>query len=368
MTAILLALLLTACPSTGDDDDSAAAPDGPDPLAWDVQDFGPYNVGYRTWTHTYTPPGDIGERTIEVHLWYPTEDTSGEGIRYLDVFLDEDSWAGAVPAAPVHDGGYPVHAYTHGHQGFAGSSAFLPRRLASHGWVTIAPDHTDNTFLDNVSPRDTSLFFTRLTDMTESLDQLESVGATHLAGTPDTSKVLLSGHSFGSHSTWGVGGATFDHAAITQACNDGAVESGECTPEELAVFGTDLSDDRVVALMPMAGSPRAAWFGEAGHLAVDKPVLNMSGGSDPVGAEELFARSAGLDFTWIEIEGGCHQAFGLGACDDLDTDLGFSILGTWALAFGRRHVLADDDPTVLGILDHTIEVSDLITYQRHRPQ
>ena len=103
----LLALfaLLFACSPAVDDDDSAAPPEGPDPLAWDVTDFGPYNVGYATWTHTYTPPGDIGERSIEVHLWYPTEDTSGESVRYLDWFLDENSWPGATPAAPVDEGG-----------------------------------------------------------------------------------------------------------------------------------------------------------------------------------------------------------------------------------------------------------------------
>jgi predicted dienelactone hydrolase len=363
---LALCLLLVGCPA-GDDDDSASEPGGPDPLAWDVQEFGPFNVGYRTWTHTYTPPGDIGERTIEVHLWYPTEDESGEGIRYLDVFQDVDSWSAAIPAAPVHDGGYPVHAYTHGHQGFAGSSSFLPRRLASHGWVTIAPDHTDNTFLDNVSPRATSLFFTRSTDITESLDQLETVGASHLAGTTDTSRVLLSGHSFGSHSTWASGGATFDMDRVEQDCADGSVESGVCTDAEIDVFRAGLRDDRVVALMPMAGTPRSSWFGETGHLDVQHPVLNMSGSVDDVGASAFFDRSTGLDFTWIDIEGGCHQAFGLGACDELPSDEGFSVLGTWALAFGRRHVLNDEDETVLGILDHSISVSDRITYQRHLP-
>ncbi len=362
----LLALLI-ACPAGGDDDDSAAAPEGPDPLAWDVTDFGPYNVGYRTWTHTYTPPGDIGERTIEVHLWYPTEDTSGEGFRYLGVFLEEDAWVGATPAPPVHADGYPVHLYTHGHQGFAGSSAFLARRLASHGWVTIAPDHTDNTFIDNDSPRATSLFYTRSTDLSESLDQLDSVGVTHLAGTPDTSKVLLSGHSFGSHSTWASGGATFDMEVIEDQCATGQVESGTCTPAEIEVFRGGLTDERVVAMIPMAGTPRESWFGPAGHLDVVHPILNMSGTDDDVGAQGMFDKSAGLDFTWIDVQGGCHQLFGLGACDNIPTDEGFSIVGTYALAFGRAHVLGDTGEATLGILDHTVEVSDRVAFQRHLP-
>jgi predicted dienelactone hydrolase len=366
----LLALLvaLAACPAPADDDDSAAPPDGVDPLAWDVTDSGPYHVGYVHWPHTYTLPGGAGERTIEVHLWYPTDDeenTSGEVVRYLGTFLDEDAWLYATPAPPADGVAYPVHAYTHGHRGFAGSSAFLARRLASHGWVTIAPDHTNNTLIDNVDPRATSLYFARSTDVSESIDQLEAVGLTHLAGAVDTSRVLLSGHSFGSHSTWASGGAAFDMDVIEARCAAGQVGDGTCTPGEIEVFRGGLGDDRVAAMIPMAGTPSEDWFGPTGHLAVQHPVLNMSGTDDDVGAQGMFDKSDGLDFTWIEVEGGCHHLFGLGACENIPTDEGFSIVGTYALAFARAHVLGDAGATTQGILDHSIEVSDRVAFQRH---
>jgi hypothetical protein len=40
------------------------------------------------------------------------------------------------------------------------------------------------------------------------------------------------------------------------------------------------------------------------------------------------------------------------------------IVGAWAVAFARRHVLNDDDPTVRGVLDGTIALSDRVTLHR----
>ena len=42
---------------------------------------------------------------------------------------------------PVAEHGYPVLVFSHGSL-YGGSSAFLARHFASHGWVVAAPDHT----------------------------------------------------------------------------------------------------------------------------------------------------------------------------------------------------------------------------------
>ena len=66
----------------------------------------------------------------------------------------------------------------------------------------------------------------------------------------------------------------------------------------------------------------------------------------------------------IDVEGGCHQLFGLGGCFEVEDDVGFPIVSTYALAFARRHVLFDDDATVVGIVDGEVEVSDLVRFER----
>ena len=43
--------------------------------------------------------------------------------------------------------------------------------------------------------------------------------------------------------------------------------------KEEAMFGTDLSDPRVVSTVPMAGSFRRTWFGDSGETSVAGPVM-----------------------------------------------------------------------------------------------
>ena len=78
-------------------------------------------------------------------------------------------------------------------------------------------------------------------------------------------------------------------------------------------------------------------------------MMLMSGTDDPDGTPESWDGLSGIERSWVEIEGGCHQAFALGACANLETDLGYHIVDTYALAFGRAHVLGDD--SVAGVLD-----------------
>ena len=104
------------------------------------------------------------------------------------------------------------------------------------------------------------------------------------------------------------------------------------------------------------------FFGPDGHSSVTVPLLAMSGTADPVGADVQFTTTAPLPLTWIEVLGGCHQFFALGGCTDIANDRQPVIVGAYALAFARRHVLHDSDPTVAGILDGSISVSDLVTF------
>lgn len=128
---------------------------------------GPYAVGTTTIVavddtriELYGPePG--GPRSLPIHIWYPAEpsDESAPGWLTGDVaaavsgayrlpgfFLDHLQLAAthAVRDAPFVSGDqqFPVIVYSHGWGGFGRISPDQPERLASHGYVVIAPDHT----------------------------------------------------------------------------------------------------------------------------------------------------------------------------------------------------------------------------------
>jgi predicted dienelactone hydrolase len=322
---------------------------------------GPYRAGHRLIEVTYTPPGVGASRTIPVHIWYPTTATEGDEVRYLEQFDDPKSLGNAALAPPLSGCGYPVVAYSHGHQGFAGTGAQLMRHFASHGWVAIAPDHIQNTLFDNVDPRPTWMYYVRSTDMTQALDAVAKLpSGDPLSNKLATDRVLLTGHSYGTHTVWASAGATFDVPQIRQNCAPGA-----CTEDEFAAFTTGVGDPRFVAGIPLAGAYRPEWFGNTGYQSVKIPLLQMTGTADKVDAAEVWDLTASVQLSWIELEGACHESFALGtACATLPTDEGYGIVDTYAMAFARYHVLGDRSAKVSGIVDGSQSVSQRVTFRR----
>lgn len=328
----------------------------------DVTESGPFRVGYTQFEHTYDAPGGVGARTLTVNVWYPTEDTEGEPARYLDLLEDPQSFFDATPAPALSPCGYPVLTHSHGNWGLAGGGAFLMRHFASHGWAVVAPDHTNNTLaeLGSDEARPTALRFLRTLDLTAALDAMESLKSHPLEGKLATTRVIASGHSFGAFTAFSIGGAPFDVEAIRAHCD----ELPSCTEAELEVFGSDLRDSRVVAIVPMAGRPDPTWFGDDGAGKVQVPLLNLTGTADSVDFAPFWDQLGAHDATWIELDGACHESFNLGVppCSTFDTQEGHSVVSAYALAFARRQLLGD--VTVSGIIDGTRALSDRVTVHR----
>ena len=328
--------------------------------SYPVREDGPWKVGYRTTDVTYDPPGAPAGRPIKFHVWYPTMATEGEHPTWYGLFSDPVAVIDAPLAAVPWADKWPVFVHSHGHRGFAGNSAFLHRYFASHGWIVAVPDHTGNTIGESLDPRPEWMYFVRSLDLSKTIDTLEA-GLPGLGLPPEklgTDKVLLGGHSYGVFTGWASLGATFDSGAEFDAG-----PCAECTPEEKAAFTAGVHDPRFVAGVLMAGSISRSWFGATGHESVAVPILSMSGTADIVGAEEQFNTTAGIDLTWIEIEGACHQTFGLEECDTLPADEGTHYVETWALAYGRRHILGDT--TMDALLAGTDVVSPKIVVKHH---
>lgn len=334
-------------------------------LSFPVDGVGPFNVGYRTWKITYQSPGQSEPREIGFHVWYPTLDADGPHPVYLKLFQDPDVIEDASLAPPVEAAGYPVHVYSHGSYGFAGTSADMMHYFASHGWVAVAPDHTGNTLGIPADKHTLSIFYLRSTDVSAALDELEKLDASDpLAGKCRTGNVVMSGHSFGTLTTWASGGATFDLAAIQAKCDNDEF-AAPCKPEELAVFAGGVADARVVAGIPLAGDA-TDWFTPEGYNAVNKPYMLMTGSAD-VSGQGVFDLATSIDFTWLEFEGGCHQLFALGGCAEFDTALGYSLVNTYTLAFARTRMLGDASDQTAKILSGETVLSDKVTLLHEGP-
>lgn len=335
-----------------------------DPLAWDVRRRGPFHTGYRLLSLTYTPRGSTTPRTLPVHVWYPTHAIAGPHPVYGRFFRDPEAVTDAPIAPPAHPMGYPLQVYSHGDHGFGGTTHVLMRYFASHGWVTVAPDHIGNTLFDTPTPRPFNINHLRPQDVRAALEFVASLPASDpLAGRCVVSRTLLTGHSYGTHTVWSGVGATYDVDAVARRCT----MDSTCTADDRAVMRGSLGDPRFVAGIPMAGSISRDLFGADGHRSVMVPILAMSGTADPVGAETQFMTTAPVDLTWIDIQGACHQFFALGGCEAIPDSFQDTIMGAWAMAFARRHVLGDNDATVRAILDGTMSLSDRVSFHRRTP-
>lgn len=343
-------------------------------LTWAPDKLGPYNVGFRTYKHTYNAnQGDIPERELTVNLWYPTDAKEGEEPTYFGTwsasfyyaFANEKVVLDAKAAAPAVGDKYPVLAVSHGASGFGGSTAFLHHYFASHGWVVVAPDHLTDTLSDVGKKSARWLRLARPLDVSAAVDSLTTLPADTLAGTPDTTAIAFAGHSRGGVTTWAASGAVFDRAAIEAECK--AQSDTTCTEALLDGYAKGARDKRVVCGIPMAGAGGfSPWFGEAGHSKAAVPQLQLSGDVDKDDPQKVFDASAPVPVTWVDIKDGCHQAFALGVCKDLKKTEGFPIIDAYALAFARYHVLTDRTEATTKILDGSATVSTRVTFKRRK--
>ncbi len=376
--ALLAAVALVswgAAPGCGGDATLPAVEDAgppPDPQSWAVTAAGPYLCGHRQVEMTYPPLGGLPKRTIPVHYWYPASKESDDHPVYAAIFTDKTAWEDAPVAPSPYPRGFPVLVHGHGWRGFAGNSARLMCHFASHGWLAVAPEHVGNLLGDTPDKLPLAVYLHRPLDIRAALDFTAAMPSTEpLAGKADLGHVAMSGHSFGSYDAWVAGGATLKSELVRAKCTSGDIT--HCTEEQIAVFDTDLSDRRAKIVMHLAGVS-SDFMDEGSHGATRVPVLMMSGSLDDVGAEPAFAKSTKLDLTWVVVDGGCHQLFGLGnmvvgkpECAVLPDEKGFALVNPWILAYARYHVLADRTPTVRGLVEGTTSLSPLMHFQHKSP-
>ncbi len=301
---VVFAFLLVSPPIIAQADDPQP-PKGLRPDAPTYAVHGPYAVGTRDFV--IEPDSD---RPLNITVWYPALNPDSAPEAYTYNYL---VWGNSpvtteghalFEAAPDMTGGpYPFIIFSHGHTMWRQQSVYLTEHLASWGFVVMSADHYGNDATTNPPEYgDTNPLhnYLRTVDVTREIAYADGLTADgSLAGMIDTSRVGVTGHSFGGLTALQAGGAGLDFDYMATACVDNPDGACPITLDNLdelaAVAGYDavpespwtpfLDDARIKAVVPLA--PAGMRVGPRGAATVDVPILMIVGSSDTMAPPAL---------------------------------------------------------------------------------
>jgi predicted dienelactone hydrolase len=310
---MLLIALLLGCTPTDDLDsghdtatDTGSSPH--DLLAPDLA--GPFAVG--TFEDSVAGPDGL---TLTVQVWFPASQPGAEAYAYNPEF----SGLATEDATPDCSTPRPVLAFSHGNAGLRYHAAYLSERLASRGWVVVAPDHTHGTALDYDEAQLPEVLFRRPLDLAASFDGLvagHGAPGGKLDGCVDASAgYAAAGHSIGGTSAAAVAGAVMDPVATAEHCAQRSGWLCDVVAAWAAAHpGAQLqqADDRVWAALLLAPAGYEALVGGLGDTEV--PLLALGATDDSTApfdhqVEPIFDAWSGLPRYLGELAGAGHHSF-----------------------------------------------------------
>ncbi len=337
---------------------------------------GPFRVGSRTLDITYTPETFDTPRTLEVALWYPTEATTGKPAAYGLLVERDEILAGAPPAGTEP---YPVLVFSHGNGGIPQQNWSMSERLASHGWLVVAPGHTGNTMFDFDKALSAVMFLLRPMDVRATLDAMLALPASDPLAGRLSAQVALAGHSFGGFTTLAAGGATLSVEPVDTACladTSGACDLWTEPRRQLALAG--FHDDRFKALIGLAPSTKDGILAQGATATIRAPTLMLTGALD-----QLTPDATAGDPLWQGLSGPQHLRVGFSTAghytfsDACELGIGFGegcgegfiaperalpIVSAFSLAWLRQNL--QGDATVVQRLIDDYAVTDTLEISR----
>ena len=235
-TPSMLTLLLVACTTTIPDVWTPPGEPGPLLVATDEDAF------------------DHAGLEIPVQIWFPASEVDEDVHVYSDLLAGTAADGGTPDCAEPR----PVLVFSHGNGGVRYQSIFLTERLASRGWIVVAPDHVGNTTFDIESIPRHEVAIRRPADVAAAFDHLVSRAEDRddrLFGCVDAAAgYAVAGHSFGGYTALATGGAPLDLAAMDAVCPGGDWLCGmqEVYRAEHGDDRGDLADPRVWAVVAHA--------------------------------------------------------------------------------------------------------------------
>jgi predicted dienelactone hydrolase len=253
----MLALLLFACAPT----DPWTPPAEPGPFA----------------AATTDDEAAAGDLTLPVQIWYPSEHPDDDLATYGGLVPGEAADGGPAACETPR----PVVAFSHGNGGVPYQSAFLTERLATRGWLVVAPAHVGNTTWDADTVPRREVAVRRPGDVAAAFDHLVARSATRgdrLEGCVDPAAgYAVVGHSFGGFTALAVAGARLDLEGLDAACpGDWLCGAQDAYRAARPGDDGDLADPRAWAGVALTPVGRVAL--DAG--AADRPLLVLGAALD----------------------------------------------------------------------------------------
>ena len=274
---------------------------------------GEYKVGVRTLElvnknqvdilHSKAGSDPLYDRHLKVEVWYPAIVPEGkkELVVYNQVMgMFNDSTRPIIPftfegrslrdaASDVSGGVYPLIIVSHGYPGSRLILTYLTENLASKGYVVVAIDHTESTFLDMAGFQSTLL--NRAKDILFVLNQVADLSKadskSFLAGLADANNTGLIGYSMGGYGVLNAAGAGYSpkldsfFAFMTGGSKAINIRMAN-NPDYKASY--DYRIKAVVAFAPW-GMQRGIWNTE-GLQGLKVPTFFVAGSQDDVSGYE----------------------------------------------------------------------------------
>jgi len=162
---------------------------------------GPYEVGCRLRVLEKESVTDTTTRVMDIYVWYPADPGSGFWLDEVQAYWN----ARPLPG----DTARPVLVFSHGGCGYSLASRYFTTHIASWGIIVISTMHPGSIYgdpdcLDSAALTDT--WANRPSDVEFTLNSIIQLSrdSVSLFGHLDTTRMGMSGHSFGARTTYAV--------------------------------------------------------------------------------------------------------------------------------------------------------------------
>jgi predicted dienelactone hydrolase len=242
------------------------------------------------------------DRPLKVEVWYPATIPSGseELVTYEEVMGNNGSpdrpiipftFPGRATrnALPLqNEGHYPLIIVSHGYTGSRLLLTYLTENLASKGYVVVAIDHTESTFVDAAGFNSTLL--NRSLDVLFVLNEITRLSEqekSFLSGLANTDLTALIGYSMGGYGVINVAGAGYSPQAVQFF---GSISGGSKALEKRMIGNSEFEasiDPRIKAVVAFApwGMTRSVWNAD-GLAGIKIPSLFIAGSKDDISGYE----------------------------------------------------------------------------------